>query len=1722
MRTTFAGSCVGDCSLPKELKDFRDYHRGAIMVVCGCGVSLKTLVNPERYITIGVNDVGRLFQPDYLVVVNPRNQFQGDRFRYVEESRARAIFTQLDLGLEHPHVVRFNLGKRAGTDFSDPNSLNYTSNSPYVALSLAVHMGAGRVGVIGVDFANDHFFAPTGAHPLEPQLAQIDQEYKRLYEECVRREVAVFNLSPPSRLTAFPKLSLEEFLPQANPQPAQQIVSYSTMPVAGVPALLARCIAARTEHACRTVWARNSYGNGVTFQGDVEWEQAPSEAEGLLRSADLVIAHNGKIDPRHVPLLADTPILTMAHNYMWNVNPSFVQQGYPGVVVGQYQAALPEFRQWLPVPNPVPLWEAAFRPGPKHAQLTICFTPSGKHEAYPAEHPLYWHSKGYDTTLRVLERLAQRFSLRLEVIRSGQVSHAESLGMKRNAHIVIDECVTGSYHRNSLEGLALGCVVVNGMGRVPAIVEVFRHCAGGTAEIPFVRADLPDLERVLTSLIEQGTEALASQGWHNRAWMEQHWDFQRQWKRFWQPVVDQATQAGRPRVSCVDFAPSIPPAGDKSMSYEKAANELKEGLSVVVCHGGNERLPHLTASLANLRQCAGVNEIIVVDMGVSPFAENDARRWADKYFFVRNEDVFERARTLNVGTALAEYDLVLWIDNDLIMAPDFIGKAVTEMRATQLDYLIPYTRINYLSEPDSEAVLQGTRNPGDCPVMGVYLPLRAVCGGAGIVKRSFVLAYGGMSEDFRGWGGEDDAWWHKATLLGRAAATQRKDQHLYHLFHPNSGASGGTGQWANNPHYSRNLAVLKEMRSIRDRNTFMKRFPPASKLSCGWEEKRIRFIGHTLAERPDCAIGDVARALEQLAHTRVECRFTNNGHFEGHDLLSEQPDSTVIFGSSLATSFLSDASAATLWPKSVVVHTGGELTEKLVQQLRLAGAIMCMNCEEAEPLMQAGLRPWNGMGGGSHTSLRSTLTLIQPLSIILGGATPSAASAASTGEVEQGMSFGEPATNAQLPVWMYWEGPCPEWVKHCQRTVFRHAREVRLLSADDFEKLWDVDRDIDLKRLHAAQRADYIRAFLLARYGGLWIDSDCIVMRPLQPLLDVLNEFEFIAHRERHGGFWANDFMGAARGSKLASALYQGICKTLRTPASVGWTALGCVALTETLKAANASWFEIKSERIQPVCWSNPDPFFAVRDAAGHQQILDQRAMCYMLSNLTMQKQFQVTDLSPGLLSEGTFFNYLIRSSLNEERVESTKSALSESRSSQALMAADLTDLGTSQPMEEVFSRMVTSCSQAGLESLSGPGSSLLSTSEIRQRLPLLIQDLRVKSLLDAGCGDLNWMRRLELAVEEYVGVDVVPSLIQGNRKNFGGNQSRFLALDLARQRLPKADLILCRDCLVHFSYADIFLALQNFKKSSSKYLLTTTFEALPANTDISTGGWRPVNFQRPPFSFPRPLRIINEKCTEAGGRYSDKSLALWKLADLPVGQSCAEDSPVCGERKLAEPNCSQPSVADHTVQVSQAMVKVFRQMAASCSRAGYESCSGPGSSLLSTAVIRAELLRLIRELRAQSLLDAPCGDFNWMKHVINGELGEYIGVDVIPELIEQNQRSFGAPHRRFLNLDITCHQLPRVDLILCRDCLGHFSFKHIVDAIRSFKNSQSRYLLTTTFPNRQTNRDIATGDWQPLNLQAYPFNFPAPLRIVNEKCTENAGRYADKSLALWDLASLP
>jgi hypothetical protein len=198
---------------------------------------------------------------------------------------------------------------------------------------------------------------------------------------------------------------------------------------------------------------------------------------------------------------------------------------------------------------------------------------------------------------------------------------------------------------------------------------------------------------------------------------------------------------------------------------------------------------------------------------------------------------------------------------------------------------------------------------------------------------------------------------------------------------------------------------------------------------------------------------------------------------------------------------------------------------------------------------------------------------------------------------------------------------------------------------------------------------------------------------------------------------------------------------------------------------------------------------------------------------------------------------------------------------------------------------------------------------------------------------------------------------------------------------------------------------------------------------------------------------------------------------------------------------------------------RVFRRIKARNAWGGGESVSGPGSALEQTATIRAAIPQLLAELGCRIMLDAPCGDFHWLSQMALP--AEYWGCDIVEGLIARNTAKYGSPRVRFFRADISRDPLPRADLILCRDCLVHLPDEVVHRVLENFVRSGSRYLLTTTFPDHEAASNIAAGEWRPLNLQQSPFNLTAPLRLINEHCTEGGGAWRDKSLGLWDIEAL-
>ncbi|KAL3896352.1 MAG: hypothetical protein SGCHY_004125 [Lobulomycetales sp.] len=185
-------------------------------------------------------------------------------------------------------------------------------------------------------------------------------------------------------------------------------------------------------------------------------------------------------------------------------------------------------------------------------------------------------------------------------------------------------------------------------------------------------------------------------------------------------------------------------------------------------------------------------------------------------------------------------------------------------------------------------------------------------------------------------------------------------------------------------------------------------------------------------------------------------------------------------------------------------------------------------------------------------------------------------------------------------------------------------------------------------------------------------------------------------------------------------------------------------------------------------------------------------------------------------------------------------------------------------------------------ESLSGVGSYVKYTTNVRKMVSHVIRKYGIKSLLDAPCGDFNWQPMIkDLRNINYTGVDIVPYLIsRHSRKYLGIDGFRFSHWNMAEDILPKGrfDIIMTRDMIQHNSLEDGLKIIRNIEQSGAKYLLTNFHDNQVGNTNVPPGGYYPINVMLPPFSFPEPIVYVLEGSPDSATGVHRKFMCLFEI----------------------------------------------------------------------------------------------------------------------------------------------------------------------------------------------------------------------------------------------------
>ncbi len=237
-------------------------------------------------------------------------------------------------------------------------------------------------------------------------------------------------------------------------------------------------------------------------------------------------------------------------------------------------------------------------------------------------------------------------------------------------------------------------------------------------------------------------------------------------------------------------------------------------------------------------------------------------------------------------------------------------------------------------------------------------------------------------------------------------------------------------------------------------------------------------------------------------------------------------------------------------------------------------------------------------------------------------------------------------------IWLYWEGVMPGYIALCCRTVQAHNANVELLDWAGFDALFQHDRDLAIDALSLNHKSDFIRAYLLKHYGGLYLDADCVVLRDLAPVLDCAETYGFAGYREPLG-YMSCNLMSSMPGGTVIDDHYARVCAALRSGRPLGWLDLASVPMEQAVEA-HLNWHLLPTEQVMPLSWQNSERLADRRSDAEHEAHLQRDVFCYMLSNNTIKSRLGTRVLSympeGDVLSDAYFLSFLFRKSLGCQR----------------------------------------------------------------------------------------------------------------------------------------------------------------------------------------------------------------------------------------------------------------------------------------------------------------------------------------------------------------------------------------------------------------------------------------------------------------------------------------
>lgn len=242
-------------------------------------------------------------------------------------------------------------------------------------------------------------------------------------------------------------------------------------------------------------------------------------------------------------------------------------------------------------------------------------------------------------------------------------------------------------------------------------------------------------------------------------------------------------------------------------------------------------------------------------------------------------------------------------------------------------------------------------------------------------------------------------------------------------------------------------------------------------------------------------------------------------------------------------------------------------------------------------------------------------------------------------------------TNNTRNLFIYWIGKEYKLIKILRDLIYSHSKsgkgyQVHFINQDNIKQYLPKIPDYFYNLLPAHQ-ADFVRVNVICDYGGIWLDSDTLVIDNLDSLFDIVNEKDGFFIKENHQ-ILSNAILGSKKKTTLMKEWKKQMINILDSKKQdIFWTEIGNTLL-ETIKNKNPELYNNYKifdglDNLYPVNWDNCVTEFIEKPYENYQNIVRSYQPLVVLVHMVYQK---LEDKTYDEILEGNMpLNYFINKS---------------------------------------------------------------------------------------------------------------------------------------------------------------------------------------------------------------------------------------------------------------------------------------------------------------------------------------------------------------------------------------------------------------------------------------------------------------------------------------------